>query len=464
MIHKLKISFTLVLITIFALSSGESDARSKRKPKWVTKRPVDNNYYIGIGKSNKLESNVDYIQVAKNNALADIISEISVNISTNSILNQFEDNSGYKETFESQIRLAAKDYIEGYEIVDSWENKDEYWVYYRLSKADYQRKKKEVLNRAKNLSKDFYEKAQEAEKEYDINNALIYYVKAFDAIKKHIGEDLSVFTFDGKIYLDNAIYQSIQDVFSRIRIVPEKDVYTIKALSSNNDPVYVKVKLKTDLETQNIANLPITFSFPDLNINETENVVSLNNGKAQCTIANMAPKGRTQIIKAELNTNVYFGKDAPDNLLKKLFSERGIKPYGNLNIVVKEIFAYLESQETFLGNVNSNQPITKLFEEELSENFFSFTNDKTNADVLIKINSEVIKGTKLDKYNLHTAFLSCNITITKADSEMEIYNETINNIKGMKSGSFEIAAQDAISKAESKIKNEIIPNIRKINL
>ena len=60
--------------------------------------------------------------------------------------------------------------------------------------------------------------------------------------------------------------------------------------------------------------------------------------------------------------------------------------------------------------------------------------------------------------------MNCNISITNANSEMEIYNDVLNNVKGIKSGSFEIAAQDAISKAELKIKSEIIPNIRKINL
>ncbi len=460
--HNFRISFTIIISTLLVFSF--SDANAKRKPKWVTDRPVDNNYYIGIGKSSKQQSEVDYMQAAKNIALADIISEISVNISSNSIIYQFEDNSGYKETYEAQIKLATKDYIEGYELVDSWENKEEYWVYYRLSKAEYQRRKREILDRAKNLSKDFYEKAKEAEKKYDINNALIYYVKAFEAIKKHIGEDLSVFTFDGKIYLDNAVYQSMQDIFSRIKIVPEKDVYNIKALSSDNEPVFVKVKLRTDLETQNISNLPITFSFPDISISKNENVLSLNNGKAECTIANMAPKGRVQIIKAELNTDIYLGDDSPDNLLKKLINDSGVKPYGNINVVVKEIFAYLESQEMFLGNYNFNHPITRLFERELSENFFSFTKNIEDADVIIRIVSDVEKGSKLDKHNLHTAFLNCNIRIIKAASEIEIYNESLYDIKGIKSGSFEQAGQDAIAKAEKEIKNKIIPNIRKIKL
>jgi LPP20 lipoprotein len=462
MMHNLKISFTIIISSILILGCGEANA--KRKPKWVTNRPVDNNYYIGIGKASKQQSDIDYMQIAKSTALADIISEISVNISSNSILSQFEDNSGYKETYAAQIKLSTKDYVEGYELIDSWENKEEYWVYYRLSKTEYQHRKREVLDRAKNMSKDFYEKAKESEKTYDINNALTYYVKAFNAIKKYIGEDLSVFTFDGKIYLDNAIYQSIQDIFSRIRIVPEKDIYNLKVLSSNNEPVYVKVKLRTDIETQNVSNLPITFSFADLNLKDTENVVSLNNGKAECTIANMASKGRTQIIKAELNTDIYLGKDSPDNLLKILLNESGVKPYGNINIVVKEIFAYLESQEMFMGNYNFNHPITRLFEQELSENFFSFTKEKEGADVIIRIKSEVVEGVKLDKHNLHTSFLNCNIRIIKTDSELEIYNESLQNIKGMKSGSFKLAGQDAIAKAEKEIKNKIIPNIRKINL
>ncbi len=463
MINKTKISFTLILIAIFIVGFT-INVQSKRKPKWVKDRPVNSDYYIGIGKSGKEKSSYDYLETAKSKALADMISEISVNVSNNSVLYQIEDNKGLQETYQAQIELATKDYIEGYEMVDSWEDKEEYWVYYRLSKAEYKRKKQEILDRAINLSKDFYEKAKEAEKEFDINNALIYYVKSFDAIKKHIGEDLSVFTLEGKVYLDNAIYQSIQSIFSRIKIVPEKNKYELKALSSENEPVYVKVKLKTDLETQNISNLPITFSFPDSEIEETENVISLNNGKAECSIASMAPKGRTQIIKAELNTDKFLGEDGPENLLKRIFNERGIKPYGNINVEVNEIIAYLESQEMFLGNYDFNRPITRLLEQELSKNFFSFIKDEEAADVIVRIESEVTAGTKLNKHNLHTSFLNCNIRIIETSSEIEIYNESIQDIKGMKSGSFEIAAKDAIKKAEQKIKNKIIPNIRKINL
>jgi len=457
-----KILFLSFLICAFAFESSVAIAKSNRKPKWVSNRPINDDYYIGIGKSAKTQ--VDYIQSAKNSALTDMISEISVQISSNSILSKFEDNSGYKEKYEATIQMSVKDNVQNYEIVDSWENKEEYWVYYRLSKAEYKRLKREKLEKAKSLSKDFFEKAKEYENSYDINNALIFYIRSFDAIKNHLGEDLSVFTFEGRVFLDNAIFQSIQDIFSRIRFVPGKEKYEIKALSSSNEPIIVKVKLKTDLETQNLSNIPVIFSFPDLDVDKTEKVVSLSNGIVECSIASMVPKGKSQILKAELNIDNYFGPDSNDNLLKNLILERGTKPFGNVNIVVKELFAYLESEEIIFDAQSSINTVTQFFKNELSENFFSFTNDIEKADVFIKINSEIIKGTKLDKHNLHTAFLKCNISIKNLETELIIFTDGFDNLKGIKSGSFESASKDAIIKAERKIKNKIIPNIRKLNL
>jgi hypothetical protein len=460
--HKiLKSTFLLLLIGVFAFQCNIVSAKSKRKPKWVTNRPIDGNYYIGIGKSSKTQA--DYIQLAKNTALADMISEISVNISSNSILYKFEDNLGYKEKYEATIKTSVKDHIQDYEIVASWENKDEYWVYYRLSKAEYKSLKREKLEKAKSLSKDFYEKAKLYEKEYDINNALIFYIKSFDAIINHLGEDLSVFTFDGRIYLDNAVFQSIQDIFSRMRFVSEKESYELKALSSGNKQVIFKAKLRTDLETENLSNIPIIFSFPTIDM-LPEQVVTIDNGKAECTIAGTVPKGRTHILRAELNVDNYFGPDSNDNLLKNLLLERGTKPFGNTNIVVKELFAYLESQEILFGTESSLNKLMPVFKNELSENFFSFTNDLEKADVLVKINTEIIKGTKLDKHNLHTAFLNCNISIKNLETDLVIFTDGFDNLKGIKSGSFESASMDAIIKAENKIRNKIVPNIRKLKL
>lgn len=458
-----KLSHILFLSLLLIGFSVESSASfKKKKPKWVTNKPIDNDYYIGVGKSEKKQT--DFIQIAKNNAFADLISEISVNISSNSILQQLEDNFGYKEKYAALIQTTAKEEIKNYELVDSWSNKDEYWVYYRLSKEEYQRLKREKLDRAKQMAKDYYEKAKEYEKQYDINNALLHYIKSFDAIKTHLGEDLSVFTFDGRIFLDNAIYQSVQDILSRIQFVPEKEKFEIKALSSKNEPILVRLKLKTDLETQNIESVPLVFSINEQSLKKKQTIVSSEKGYAECTLASYLSKGDNQQIKVEIDLDYYFGDDNEENILKTVFLERGTKPYSYLNIEVKELFAYLESEEIiFESETNTNQ-ISQIYKRELSESFFSFTKDLEKADVVIKINSTIRKGTKLDNHNLHTVFLNSNITIKDLKTDLIIFTEGFENLKGMKSGSFDEAAQDVILKAQKKINNIVIPNIRKINI
>ncbi len=462
MIPRINILLSSVFILLIILGIDTEQANAK-KPKWVKDRPVDQNYYIGIGKASKEKLNENYLEIAKNKALSDIISEISVNISSNSILYQIEDKEGLRETYQSRIQLATKEYIEGYELVDSWENKEEYWVYYRLSKAEYKRRKQEILDRAITLSKDFYEKAKAEEMEYDIHNALIYYIKSFDAIKNHIGEDLSVFTPEGKIYLDNAIYQSIQNILSRIVITPGKEIFTLKSLSSEHEPVYVKVKLKTERETQNLANVPIVFSYTKHQLSGIEEVITNREGIAECTKANRVPKGKNQILKAEFNIDSYFKESSEDNILKNIVLQNIIRPQNNIYIEVKELFAYLESDESIFGNQAMVQPITQILEEELSKNYFSFTDSKENADIIIKIESKIVKGTKIDKHNLHTAFLNCNISIINVKNNLVIFNDLINE-KGMASGSYNAAAKNAIKKAKDDINIKLLPNIRNIKI
>ena len=51
-----------------------------------------------------------------------------------------------EEQSRSEIQALTKADLEGYELVDTWDNGNEYWVYYKLSKkihnANIQLKKK----------------------------------------------------------------------------------------------------------------------------------------------------------------------------------------------------------------------------------------------------------------------------------------------------------------------------------
>ena len=80
---------------------------------------------------------------AKKNALYDLASEIKVDISSNSVLYTVQNNNNFNENFNSLIKLSNSDNIEGYTLVDSYENEKQYWVYYQLDKQEYANRKAE---------------------------------------------------------------------------------------------------------------------------------------------------------------------------------------------------------------------------------------------------------------------------------------------------------------------------------
>lgn len=118
-----------------ATKTSKSDPKNL-KPIWLTAKPVQSGYFVGIGHSTKDGLN-NYIQSAKKSALEDLVSEIKVNISSTSLLSQLDVNKEFQERYEQIIQTTAADEIEEFEQVEAWEDERNYWVYYRLSKQRY---------------------------------------------------------------------------------------------------------------------------------------------------------------------------------------------------------------------------------------------------------------------------------------------------------------------------------------
>ena len=100
-------------------------------PNWISSRPISSAFYIGIAKASKQTS--DYQAIAKQNALADLSSEISVTLSSASIFHQIDKGETYREEYQALIQVESQKQLEGYTLVDSWESESEYWMYYQLS-------------------------------------------------------------------------------------------------------------------------------------------------------------------------------------------------------------------------------------------------------------------------------------------------------------------------------------------
>ncbi|HNP07356.1 MAG TPA: LPP20 family lipoprotein, partial [Cyclobacteriaceae bacterium] len=166
------------------------------RPEWLSAKPMQDRYYIGIGHSAKDGIN-NYIQIAKSSALEDIISEIRVTVSSTSVLSQIDANKEFQERYEQIIKTTASDELEEYEQVDAWEDDQNYWVYYRLSKQRYKEIKDEQKRNAVTLALDFFTKAKQSERAGEDVQALGFYFKGFGAIEKYLGDPIRL-EYEGK--------------------------------------------------------------------------------------------------------------------------------------------------------------------------------------------------------------------------------------------------------------------------
>ncbi|MGM0550098.1 MAG: LPP20 family lipoprotein [Bacteroidota bacterium] len=450
----------LTLLSIGILAAGCSSRRivgGEKQPDWITSRPIDNNYYMGIGKSSKTLPGNNYIQAAKEEALADMASEISVELSSHSLLRQFENNQGFTEEFTSSIQTSTQKELKGYTLVDQWESPDHYWVFYRLSKADYQREQRKKLETAKQRATTLYQSALIHKEKGEVHQALLNLSQAFNAIQPYLDKDLSTFTVEGKIYLGNAVFTTFQEILTNLQIKANQKKYEIKTLSSPSQPIGVTVSY----HNLRVSQLPIVFYFPTIQNTPREEVTTNKQGIANTSIAQATQKAERVYLRAELDLDSYFSQHP---LLQKLFLSKRAIPHGNVTLEVKERTAYWESKELFFGVQSSQELLAGILKEELTKNFFNFTDNRQEAEVIIQIEARTEKGEDLGKHNLHTAYTSCNITLINNQTGEAIYKGGVSQIKGMKSGSFETAGRDAIKKAGAKARQEIVTDIRKIQL
>src|ERR1041385_6327103 len=180
----------LVCNAAFAQKKGQQAATAEVKvPNWVSSRPNNGFKYVGIGVADKGKSN-DPKTEAKQNALFDLASEIKVDISTNSVLQSVQNNNSFDQNFNSLIKLTNSDNIEGYTLVDTYENDKQVWMYYELDKAEYAKrkeiKKQNTITKASNLiALSFAD-----EKNKNFSACLKKRIQAFGILNPYLNEEI----------------------------------------------------------------------------------------------------------------------------------------------------------------------------------------------------------------------------------------------------------------------------------
>ncbi|MBS3741987.1 MAG: LPP20 family lipoprotein [Candidatus Cloacimonetes bacterium] len=443
-------SFIILSISIFLFSCNIL----AQKPPWVKERPVDNSCFIGIGYAKKT-NNKDHITLAKENALSDLASEISVNIENTNIYNILEVNDNLIEKFESNIRSETKARIEGYELFKSWSDQEEYWVYYRLSKKKYYTLKEKRKNEAVSQSKDFFLKAVNCYKKNNISNSIYYNLKALAPLENYIGEGVRINYQGEKIYLLNEICSNLQKELKDIQLQPINREIRGKTIQLQGKKLKLLAFCNKNGKQLKIADLPIQFEYKNGKGEIISNNLTDKEGIATARITQIAHSEKIQYISAKLNLKGFMDLDTLSHIYN-LFLNYFPTPSTHFNIKTQKLTVFIESVEKNLNKTPSVQYIEPQVKNILSKKNYNFSDSKNASDYIIKIHGETRKGSEIYD-GMYSSFADLNMSILHTESNKEIFKEAINNIKGIHLN-YQSAGQKALKKAGEELYNKIKGN------
>ncbi len=432
-------------------SSLKSNLQNGR-PDWLTSKPVESSYYIGIGHSVKDGTN-NYLQSAKNSALEDLVSEIKVNISSTSVLSQIDANKEFQERYEQIIKTTVADEIQEYEQVDSWEDERNYWLYYRLSKQRYKDIKDQLKRDAVSQGLDFFIKAKESERRSEFVLSLGFYYQGFRAIEKYLGEPIRI-DFEGKeILLTNEIIASMQLLLDKIELtVSPAEIILNRRVAQNDLAVLAKAVEKNSRKA--IGDLPLVASFEKGAGDVFPNYKTDLAGQAKILLTKISSRDLEQTVAVKVDMMSFSGQQGSD--IYSLVAAKMVVPKATVLLKVQRPLVYITSVEKSLGVDKSNQQVTNRIKNYLANAGFEFTDDKAKAELSLDINANSEKGAVSG--SIYITYVTAVIRVSTANDNKEIYATTLDRIKGF-SLDYERSSQEAYNKSLETLEKDKLPEL-----
>jgi hypothetical protein len=427
---KLKLRYLLILsFVFFGICLNAQLTTEVFAPGWVTKRPVNNSKFIGIGVADKNSSN-NYQGEAKKNALFDLSSEIKVDISTNSILYTVQNNNQFNENFNSLIKLSSSDNIEGYRLVDAYENDKQYWLYYELDKAEYEnlklQKKLQTIARAVNIINLSFDD----EKNGNFTGSLKKRIQAFGILSPYLNEELN---FESSNNVKNIFELSnlIQKQIQSISIVNSKTISVIKPYQPTYKPLVYKFVIKG-------KNPLVDFPFKvksdneSVRVNETASTNQL--GELEISLNKVKPLNQEIYFTLNPDIDKLMQNDSVSKssiiLLKQFIETSQLKAFAK----VSPITVFVNCNEKNNSKANEQKIIEPIIKSKFMGEEVKIVEQKVLADFIIDVDANTQKDISSDilnsTYNVQLSFLKVKISLRNSQTSELIYSNELSDIYG----------------------------------
>ena len=279
-----------------------SDSNASAQPQWVKQRPLGAGYYIGIGVANLANTNVeDAESTALQIALKEISSQVEVRVESASTLSRHESSDGVDSDYDDNITISTDMEFEDLEIVDIWKNKNEIWVYVRLSKLAYQERIAAHDNRIKSRVMAFFSNYIELQPK-SISNRILSLLRAQQLLLTEKIADSSVHFNGATRDVGTLVSAHLVSELERVQISPMSPAYDLRTGSNLAQTVDVLVQQKHDGSLVPVSDMPVHFEFEAVSHGEFANpAISNNDGVASGRVVDFRSKNRRVVAMATVD-------------------------------------------------------------------------------------------------------------------------------------------------------------------
>lgn len=442
-----------LVFTVFALSACSPKTETAQtpvdpKPGWVQSRPTSGMYYTGIGVAQK-NPNTNFQRTARESALSDLASEIKVNVSTNSLLYTLEREYKFEQEFRETVQVTSDLDLEDFELVDSWEDVDSYWVYYRLNKQSYADRQREKKDAAESLALDFYAKGLSARNAMQFHTAVDSYLRGLQALESFWGEPNNVDFQGSEILLDNALFTALRDLLSGLRMKSENGLN----LTWQNGFKTTAEILITDAGTNSpFEGVPVNYEYFGAYGRYRGKTATNADGRVRIAI-NEAEKDRsTNVLITSVDTEFLFEPFRSDRFMRRLTeSLRSASLQTPINYRPPGV--YLDVEEKNLSQAMNTNPLSSAVKTSLLRRGVQFSDVKNGADLTFIIRSDTRKGGQ--EQGFFTAFLELDLSVRNNATGERVYHVSRSDIRGTDLD-FERAGMKAYQNLTRSIESELM--------
>ncbi|MBP7809018.1 MAG: LPP20 family lipoprotein [Bacteroidia bacterium] len=442
--NRFSIIFILLATTLF----------SQKKPEWITNRPFSNDFFIGINFASKESS--DYIDQAILKALNNLSSEIVVNIKSETFLKTTDIDNEVKQSYESNIKANVQKDLEGYEQVEVWQDKKEYWVYYRLSKSAYYSLKRQKFETALTSSTELFNKAKQDEAAGNFVQAIHSYILSTKPIEPYLAETFDAVLKNKSNEILSGAINGINTIFANLKVVPQNKKIVQKNGEKVTQTLNTKVLFSKAGKQIPVSSLPLKYITEKGTISLTANKsVTDDQGFTSTQMTDVSAPDNNASLKAIIDLEELL-RENDDVLITKAVLRKA-SPYDMFIITIRNPTIFFIANEKNLAKKLAVNVLEPALKDYLKQNGFTFVPSKSEADFIIDITADTRKGG--GAYDLSVTFLDANITLTNAKSNEQIYSKQFSSIKGVKQD-HEAAGNEAYRKTiNTNFKNELFPEL-----